>query len=175
MRKVSFFLSFFFPHFYFVYRFPFRLWHCTVLEMCVWFLFIIWRTRFGSIDWILIDCYCCLHANVLTIKHTCFFIVVLFLETERACVHVMSIAKQQTEQVNVEMYGKRKPKKCTYHSGDVCVSVYGVRLQCHESGEQFHFENSMKTYDTDTNIRSLFYIWLQLHFIFSLSLVAKML
>lgn len=94
----------------------------------------------------------------MTIKHTCFFIVVLFLETERACVHVMSIAKQQTEQVNVEMYGKRKPKKCTYHSGDVCVSVYGVRLQCHESGEQFHFENSMKTYDTDTNIRSLFYI-----------------
>lgn len=57
----------------------------------------------------------------------------------------------------------------------VCVSVYGVRLQCHESGEQFHFENSMKTYDTDTNIRSLFYIWLQLHFIFSLSVVAKML
>lgn len=113
----------FFAHFNFVYRFPFRLWHCTVLEMCVWFLFIVWRTRFGSIDWILIDCYCCLHANVLTIKHTCFFIVVLFLETERACVHVMSIAKQQTEQVNVEMYGKRKPKKCTYHSGDVSVCV----------------------------------------------------
>lgn len=124
-EKCHFFSLVFCAHFNFVYRFPFRLWHCTVLEMCVWFLFIVWRTRFSSIDWILIDCHCCLHANVLTIKHTCFFIVVLFLETERACVHVMSIAKQQTEQVNVEMYGKRKQRKNAHiiRVSVICVCV----------------------------------------------------
>lgn len=41
--------------------------------------FILLCTRFGSIDWFLIDCYYCPYANVFPIKHTRLLVIFLFL------------------------------------------------------------------------------------------------
>lgn len=64
------------------------------------------RPRFSSIDWFLIDCYYCPHANVSPIKHTCFFIVVLFLE------YVQCTCLYMSYELRLKIYRIQNKWKC---------------------------------------------------------------
>lgn len=53
--------------------------------------FILLCTRFGSIDWFLIDCYYCPYANVFPIKHTRLLVIFLFLSPSLSLMFLFSL------------------------------------------------------------------------------------
>lgn len=92
-----------------------------------WFLFILLRTRFDSIDWFLIDCYCCPHTNVFTINRTHVFVLhcrsIYGTTCLYVCVYVMWIANTKTiwkhthkKKNNMDVAKRRITKDCTYHT-----------------------------------------------------------